>query len=161
MKEITLSKGLKTLVDDEDYGKLSLLKWHYCPKAGVSHSTYINRRPGRLLMHRYITGAPRGFVVDHEDGDKLNNRKSNLRVCTQGDNVCNQRTQARAKSSQYKGVCWDKSKRKWVAQVKYRGKSIYLGRFDDETKAAQAYNEAATQIFGRYARPNILVKLDI
>lgn len=110
-------------------------------------------------MHRYIMQPPRGFVVDHINGDKLDNRRENLRVCLQAHNTANQKPQQN-RTSEYKGVTRDVSRGLWRAQIKYRGKVKFLGRYSDECDAALAYNRAAALLFGKYARPNELVKID-
>ena len=111
---------------------------------------HINGRT--VALHRFLTNAPKGMVVDHIDGNGLNNRQSNLRVCTQRQNLYNSRPKGR--HSQYKGVCWDKYRKRWVVYVRYEGRNIVVGRFRDEAEAARAYDRKAYELFGEYAYLN-------
>ena len=104
-------------------------------------------------MHRQIMIAPEGFVVDHIDGNSLNNRKTNLRICTQAQNIHNSRPR-RNRSSKYKGVFWDKVNKKWSTNIRKGDKRIYLGGFDDEIEAAIAYDRKAAELFGEFAYLN-------
>lgn len=151
MKEIPLSQGLVTLVDDEDYEWLSGCKWHVFGetwKYAVSH-----RGPngtGRTRMHRAIFGnVPKGMIVDHINGNSLDNRRSNLRLCTTAQNMMNSKLMSN-NTSGYKGVSF--SRGKWVARLRYQGKFIYLGAHDDPKTAHEAYKSKAKELFGEYAR---------
>jgi len=106
-----------------------------------------------LLMHRAIMQPPKGMVVDHIDGNGLDQRRANLRVGTQRRNSHNRRP-SRWTSSRFKGVYFCKATRKWVATIGYEGKAIYLGSFDDEAEAARAYDRKARELFGAYAYLN-------
>ena len=104
-------------------------------------------------MHRAILNAPKGLLVDHIDGNGLNNRKSNLRLCTFAQNAHNSRPR-RNSSSRYKGVCWHKLKKKWTVSIYKGGKRTYLGYYDDEIEAALAYDRKAEELFGEFAYLN-------
>lgn len=106
------------------------------------------------MLHRVIMNAPAGMEVDHIDGDGLNCRRYNLRICTRSQNRMNQRVRITPKLSIYKGVTFDKSRDKWCARIKYFGVTRNLGRFEHETDAAIAYNVAASKTFGEFARLN-------
>jgi hypothetical protein len=97
-----------------------------------------------------------GFVVDHINGDPLDNRKSNLRVCTQAENLRNRRKRAKPTSSKFKGVSRHTISRQkpWLAKIKSDGKTIYLGTFETEEQAAEAYDRAALERFGTFAHLN-------
>jgi len=97
--------------------------------------------------------AKDGKFIDHRDTEKLNNQKSNLRECTKRQN-CRNRNKSSSNSSSYKGVSWNKEKRKWVAQIRIDDKVTYLGQFVDLTEAAKAYNAAALEHYGEFARLN-------
>lgn len=157
-KYIQLTKGQQTLVDDEDFEYLNQWRWH------TSYYGYANRRRHikssrkdqkfeMIKMHRLIMGAPTGMYVDHINGDKLDNRKSNLRVCTNAQNSANQQLRA-ANTSGYKGVTLDKRRGKWIAQIRINYKNNFLGYFDDKIEAAQAYNRKAKEVWGEYAKIN-------
>lgn len=98
-------------------------------------------------LHRLITGK-RG--LDHRNGDTLDNRRCNLRAASAGQNNCNQRPQRRRMASRFKGV--HRSKGRWAAQIKRPGgRRLWLGVFPTQRAAAQAYDRAARQLFGRFA----------
>jgi hypothetical protein len=109
-----------------------------------------------VLLHRLILTAPIGTFVDHRNHDPLDNRRSNLRICSHAKNLANQNVQTRTKSSQFKGVSWAKHVNKWRSLIQVNGVSFHLGLFSDETQAAQAYNQAAIHHFGEFAKPNVL-----
>ena len=103
-------------------------------------------------LHRIVAGAVKGQLVDHANGDKLDNRADNLRIVSHRENRWN--SPSRGGSSQYLGVCWDKEAGKWRAQINAGGRYRILGRFEHEADAARAYNEAANGAYGEYARLN-------
>ncbi|GAG28472.1 unnamed protein product [marine sediment metagenome] len=104
-------------------------------------------------MHRMILGVEKGVDVDHINGDGIDNRRFNLRACLRSENGRNRRLSKNNKSG-YKGVCWNKSCNKWVAQIKYNYKEYSLGCFFCIIKAAKAYDKAAREYFGEFARTN-------
>ncbi len=155
---IQLTKGLNTLVDADDYPELSRFRWRV--NTGKTSPPYA-AHGNRILMHRAILGAmmgpiPPGIHCDHISGDSLDNRRSNLRLATQGENMANTRRRGvpSAYSSRFKGVYWDTRDRKWRAQIRKNGKVHRLGRFIQEEDAADAYDRAATLMFGAFARIN-------
>lgn len=103
-------------------------------------------------MHRIIVDAPAGMVVDHINHDALDNRRANLRVCTQSQNLGNQIR--KLGSSKYKGVSWHKAAQKWHARIQKNDAHVSLGLFDSETDAARAYDSAAREHFGEFALCN-------
>ena len=143
-----------TIVDDDDFWELSKHKW-YCSGQGYAVRT-IGQKPHQynIRMSRIIINAPDGMQVDHIDGDPLNNQKNNLRLCTNADNSRNSRKQRRVTSSRFKGVCWHKIGKKWMASIEANGNAIYLGLFNNEEEAAHAYDQSATKLFGEFARLN-------
>ena len=97
------------------------------------------------------------LTVDHIDSNKLNNLRSNLRICTQKLNCCNRSKGEGKYSSSFKGVFKNKTMpNRWCAKIKVDGKNIYLGTFIMEPEAAEAYNNAAIKFFGEYAKVNII-----
>lgn len=106
-----------------------------------------------MSMHRFIMDAPKGQQVDHINGNKLDNRKSNLRICSHSENLRNQRKPKDNKSG-FKGVSWHKGAKRWCAEIRSNGKRHHLGYFDTAEDAAKAYDIAATLIHGDYARLN-------
>jgi len=145
---IYLTKGFYTLVDNEDYSFLNQYKWYY--KNGYAARHNPDKSPKHILMHKQILNQSN--FIDHINGNKLDNRKSNLRVATKSQNAANSRK--RKGSSKFKGVYWDKSKNKWKAAIGFKNKRITIGRFSSELEAAKAYNKAAIEYFGEFARLN-------
>lgn len=153
MKKIPLSRGKAALVDDADYDWLNQWKWTYCARKNTGYAyrnVYANSQyVERIYMHRAILMPLEDMETDHINGDGLDNRRSNLRSCTHTQNVGNSRKQE-GMTSQYKGVCWDRSYGYWMGQI--GGK--HLGSFESEEEAAIAYNQAARKRYGAYARLN-------
>lgn len=102
-------------------------------------------------MHVLLVKPPRGMLVDHWDGNGLNNCRKNLRVCTKQQNNMNTKKRSN-RSSKYKGVHFRAGR--WLAQIQVAGKKKHLGTFEEEADAALAYNFAATELFGPFARLN-------
>lgn len=153
MKEIQLTKGRVTKVDDEDYVMLTNLGLRWCVNDGYA----FNGKLGRL--HRYLLGAPQGVMVDHRNGDKLDNRRDNLRLCTNSQNQANRQTVCG--KSKFKGVVWQLRRNGdgfWKAGITVGGEHLYLGCFLTDLEAARAYNEAAVSHFGEFAWVNDLTQ---
>lgn len=156
MRKMKLTQNKYALVDDEDYELVSRWKWHAAKVSCRSNTLYaVTRIAGKTMyMHRLILNVPKGKVTDHINGDGLDNRRSNIRICSQKQNVANSK-RARRGRSKYKGVYWHKAAKKWCVQLGRRGENRkYLGLFEDEQAAALAYNKAAEELYGSYARLN-------
>lgn len=153
MKEIKLTKGLVTLVDDEDYEELTKYKWY--AQSGGKYYYAMRRKMDKLLsIHRILMNAPVGMDVDHKNHDTLDNRKTNLRVCTRSQNIGNSNKNQTDCSSKYKGVSWSKRKNKWIVSIKLNYKTIFLGYFYNEIFAASVYDIKANELFGEFAQLN-------
>lgn len=115
----------------------------------------VSRIGGKLLyLHRVILNPVDGQMVDHINHDKLDNRRSNLRICTNRQNTSNQQLRSK-NTSGYKGVVWFKDRQKWRAGIKVNYKFKHLGYFDDILEAAKAYDVAARKYFGEFAKLNL------
>jgi hypothetical protein len=150
---IPLSKGMFVLIDESDFEDISKHKWTVMTPGRCA---YAYRRPlGKvILLHRYLMDAPAGMEVDHINGNGLDCRRSNMRVCTRSQNFANRNKCSVKKTSIFKGVWWDSTRAKWASAVKKNGKKICLGRFDTPEQAAHVYDKAAIRYFGKYAKLN-------
>lgn len=135
MKTIYLSNGSVVIVDDQDYEFLN--QWSWKP-AGAGYAAR-NARWGTIYMHRVLVGVPAdGKDIDHKNGNKLDNRKANLRVVTHSENQRGFRTLDSRNQSGYRGVNWFKRTSKWVVRIMVDGKNLNLGYFDDVNDAIAA-----------------------
>ena len=150
MKTIGLTQGKIAIVDDDSFGLVSKHRWHAAKR---SNTFYAGSRIGGkyILMHNLILGE-RG--VDHIDGNGLNNLRINIRKCDQSQNGMNKSKKQGIYSSDYKGVYFYKPLSKWRAQIKLNGKMRCIGYFRNEIDAARAYNDAAKNTFGDFAKLN-------
>ncbi len=156
VKEIQLTRGRVALVDDEDYERLNQYNWHIKDCGGCLYAaTHLPQTNKLQFMHRMILDIPKGKVPDHINSNGLDNRKSNLRICSKAENQHNQKIHSEAKSSQFKGVYLDKRWGKWIARIGINGKQIYLGSFNNERIAASAYDMAAKKHYGEFANLNL------
>lgn len=156
---VPLTQGKVAIIDAEDGDRVLAHKWHVLK----SKNTFYAARHGKIAkgkrqyvyMHRRILGLKKGKYCDHRNGNGLDNRRSNLRKCTKSENGGN--THARlGGSSRYKGIYWDKTRNKWVAQIKINNKRMYLGYSDNEIEATRIYNLAALKYFKQFANLNNL-----
>lgn len=151
MKEIKLTRNQKCLVDDDLFDYLSKYKWHASGKIGKFYAS--SRIDGKIrTMHRLIMDAPDNLQVDHINGNRLDNRKVNLRLCSNSFNLGN-RGANKNNTSGFKGVGASKHGR-FVAKIQVNRKYIHLGYFDTPIEAAHAYNQGAEKYFGEFAKVN-------
>lgn len=156
---MTCGRHLWVKVDTEDAARLMRYEWTHqnqYPLVYIVGKNVPASMPQRL--HRFILNAADGTIVDHINGDPLDNRKQNLRFVTAQQNAMNSRVSASAtKTSEFKGV--SRSGEKWSASITKGGKSRYLGTFETQELAAAAYDAAALALFGEYARTNAMMGL--
>jgi hypothetical protein len=137
-KEMIVTGG-KVIVDDEDFHYLQDRKWYVDNRK--NGSKYVKRKRGEYL-HRIIMKPPVGMCIDHINGDGCDNRKENLRVCTQSQNMRNRRMSKNNKSGAI-GVLWNKISNKWVVNLR-------VGSFKSFEEAKEAYSKASVKLFGEY-----------
>jgi len=147
---IPLTRGLWAVVDEADFEQLNKYRWYASPSGGGKMYARRNTKKGTVLMHREIMQPGPGMCVDHRDRNGLNNRPDNLRECTPAQNEYNKAP--RGKRSRFKGVYPDGDK--WYAVIKHKGKTYYLGTFDDEVEAAKARDRKAYELEGEFAYLN-------
>ena len=148
---IPLTKGQNTIVDAEEYERLSQVNWGATWSKGTRSFYAIHWGDDRdELMHNFIMRD--GKSHDHKNHNTLDNRKSNLRACNQSQNCANQRKKG-CNTSGYKGVTHTHEKR-WVARITVNRKMKHLGVFSDPESAARAYDAAALRYFGEFAHLN-------
>jgi hypothetical protein len=160
MKRIPSTLGFEALVDDEDFERLSAFKW-YAHNSANRRGDSTGKRPARrtskqegrkvLFLVHHILRAPPGMVVDHINGDPWDNRRANLRVCTNTENLRN-RAKHRGCKNPYKGV--HPMGRRWTALICLDGAIHRLGSYAIPEEAALAYDAAALALFGDFARLN-------
>ena len=151
-KVLPLSQGKVAIVDPYEFERLKQYKWH-TTKSGRSYYAVRSANGKSIKMHRQITNAPKGLVVDHINHHGLDNRKTNLRLCTKQQNNCNSRS-FRHKTSKYKGVFKEKGSKKFRAYIRFNKKPVHIGMFVSEIDAAKAYDEKAVELFGEFAYLN-------
>lgn len=151
--------GYDVLIDDEDYEKITSKKWRPykkdIPRGRIyfTYGEYNGKNNDTIRLHRLIMNCTKGDgkVIDHVNGNTLDNRKCNLRFCTIGQNVTNM-AKRRCNTSGYKGVTWHKQDRLWQAQIMVNYKHIFLGLYKDPKDAYNAYCEASKKYHGEYGR---------
>jgi hypothetical protein len=150
--ELAGGKGY-ALVDDADIELVAPYSWyrHSNGHGGFYARAYLPGS-GRGAPHGYMHQLLAGRGADHENGDGLDNRRANLRVATGSQNMANQGS--RGGTSQYKGVGWHRGAGKWIARITVNYQGRHLGLFADEEAAARAYDAAAFEAWGEYARLN-------
>lgn len=156
--EIDLGNGDVGLIDLADVDLASHYEWYASRATGIRYvvaNDPINRR--QISMHRYLMQPCAGESVDHINGNGLDNRRSNLRICSHKENTRNRRKHAPS-ASRFKGLFRRKGGR-WGVCIKQNGLRLHLGTFDDEERAARQYDRAARVLFGRFAKTNEMMGL--
>ena len=149
-------------VDPADYKRLRGYEW--LARKG-KNSFYARRhvpvgkgkKESLIYLHQEVIQVPEGMVIDHINHDGMDNRSANVRVATYSQNLYHRKKRSGAKYSKYKGVCWKKESRKWVARIGFQKKEVHLGYFTSEIDAARAYDDAAKNYHGEFACLNFPV----
>lgn len=148
--DFVLSNGVVVLIDSEDYELVRNYKWYISGSGYVESFSNGNNKKKRILLHRLILNAPTHLETDHINRNPLDNRKSNIRLCTHSQNMCN-RTNKR-NTTGYRGV--SQYANRWVAYICHNKKRMNLGSFIEIKDAARAYNRAAMKYHGEFAHLN-------
>lgn len=154
---IPLTQGKFATIDRADFPIVAGRKWHASKGRSTFYAASKPRGKCVTYMHRLIMGnSAIGLLVDHRDHNGLNQRRRNLRTCTQAQNYANSTETKFVKNatSRYRGVCFHKQTRRWQSTIHVNRKLLILGRFDAEEQAARAYDHAASIHFGEFAKLN-------
>lgn len=157
-KQIPLNKGMFATVDDEDYDRLAIYKWHVASTHGVLYAARAFRlsaiKTEAVLMHREILGLTKGDgkQCDHKDRNGLNNCRANLRICTIADN---NRNRTSKNKTGYRGVYYSERHHKYRARIRTKIQSYHLGYFDTSELAARAVDAKTRELYGEFYVPNL------
>ena len=153
MKVVQLNQGKTALVDDDDFERVSKFTWFAC-KNRYTFYAQTKKNKKTIMLHRLICDCPKGYVVDHINGDGLDNRKCNLRIVSMSINAINSKIYSH-NTSGIKGVYFHQQRQKWIAQMGYhkdgKKKTLYLVAFDNRDSAATAYRQAVEELHGQDA----------
>ena len=148
MRIIQLTQDKFALIDSKDFPIISSYKWCFDGRYATTHI-----KGKKNYLHRLLLNVPKGMFSDHINGNKLDNRRCNLRLCTPSQNSMNIPLTAK-NTSGYKGVYFEKERNKWRAQIKFKDKRVRIGRYLTALEAAKTYNQYAKKYFGEFARLN-------
>lgn len=152
---VPLSAGKVALISPEDAERVLAYKWSYHGAGYACRNSYERRddgavKRGKIMLHRFIAGAPNCMDVDHENGDGLNCQRYNLRVATRAQNIANA-GKRKGCIGQFKGVSFRRHRGKWRAEITTGGQRKHLGYFVTDEAAARAYDRAALAAWGEFA----------
>ncbi len=152
VRYIPLTQGKVAIVDEEDYPSLIRYNWHAVKS---TQTFYVRSRVNNrvILIHRFIMNPPEAMVVDHINHNGLDNRRSNLRICTKEQNARNRKPNT-SRNGKYKGVHFDKTRNKFKATIKCQEKSLSIGYYKNEIEAAKEYDKKAKHLFKEFAYLN-------
>jgi hypothetical protein len=139
-----LHHGKIAVFDRADLDKVMQLSWHVTDGGYVRTSSKAVGKNKRIYLHRYLLDCPADTFVDHIDGDKMNNRRSNLRLATPAQNMYN-------RFNEHAGISYDKGRKKFLVQKQKNGRREFVGRYDTYDQALAAKKLADLCYYGRYA----------
>jgi acid phosphatase class B len=134
------------ILDINDYLNILVNKKYHFKES--KNTSYV--KVGRNYLHRIIMGSKKGDIINHIDGNGLNNSRKNLRICSRHENMRNRHNH----KFRFKGVFKRKNLPTFRSYISYNGKQIYVGSFENEIDAAEAYNLKAIELFGEFAKLN-------
>lgn len=151
MMLVPLTQGRFASVDAADWAAVMQFKWSFQVR---DRRCYAARKVGRKnqYLHKFL--MPGRGMIDHRDGDGLNNQRNNLRPANDSTNQQGFQRKRAGSSSKFRGVRWHSQGKKWQARLTLNKKEIYIGLFSSEEAAARAYDKAAREHFGEFATPN-------
>lgn len=150
---IPLTRGMFAKIDATDVDRVCAFSWR-AAWSGTAWYATASVDGQYTYMHRFIAGATKGSLWDHDNGDTLDNRRENIRPATPRESVGNTKKR-KDNTSGYRGVAWHKRANKWVARINRDGLTCHIGLFESAENAARAYDKAATEWFGvEFARLN-------
>lgn len=146
------------IIDANDLDIARRYRWQVDirPTGARYAAAYLREERTKIYLHRLLTGAPIRSRVDHKNNDGLDCRRSNMRVCTNSQNLANTSVGTNNRSG-FKGVSWSKQASRWRVTIKANGKQQHIGFFDDLVEAARAYDDKARDLFGEFACVNFPV----
>lgn len=154
MRRIIVQKNPRkyALIDDDDYAPVSQFKWGVCggSKDGGYYAAHQDKHRKNTYMHRLIIGDTNGLEVDHINRNRLDNRRSNLRLCTSHQNKLNMKLRI-DNTTGYKGLRWRDDVKSWRVNVKIKGKEIQIGYFKNKKDAVRARKDAEAKYYGAFA----------
>ena len=149
MKVIKTNRNYEIKVDDDVYEWASKNKW-FVTKLGYAIRSYGGRKNRKTIyLHRMIINIPSGYVTDHINGNRLDNRRENLRVATRSQNRINSNIQKNNKSGT-RGVYYDKHKKRWIVRLYKMRKKMLLASFKNIDEARKAYHNKAIEVYGEF-----------
>ncbi len=134
-------------IDDTDLPLIIIHKWYYTKSS--KRMRYLKSSSPAIYLHRLLLNPENNMDVDHIDGNTLNNKRSNLRICNRSQNIMNTKIISDNKSG-HRGVYWDKKRNKWIAEIMINGHKTKLGRYENINDAINAYEEMALQNYKEY-----------
>jgi hypothetical protein len=146
---LPLSRGQCATIDFDDFEKVGRVKWYALKSRRgfyAVRTVKVNGRKQMQYMHRVLLGLSKPFCADHKNGDGLDNRRENLRPASNQENTQGAACKRISATSIFRGVHWDRSRKKWEAKISPDGRTLHLGRFSAERAAAEAYDKKAREL---------------